>query len=242
MSLARANWAQQIKVPAEEVIKAPADVDVRQLAMLKANPATAQLMLTRFVDLKPGDWVLQNAANSAVGVNLIRLARIRGLRTANVVRRSAPIAALTDLGADAVVLDGDGLASRIAEATAGAAIRLAIDAVAGDAVQRLAECLAEGGTVVNYGLLSGEPCRLGAEQTVFRGITLTGFWLSKALRAMSAEEVQRLYGELMRHLAEGRLGVEIEATYPLKDVQAALDHAGRGGRRGKVLLEPSPAA
>jgi NADPH:quinone reductase-like Zn-dependent oxidoreductase len=240
LSLARANWAQRIKVPADDVIKAPAGVDMRQLAMLKANPASAQLMLTGYVDLAPGDWVLQNAANSSVGANLIRLAKIRGLRTVNVVRRTAPIAALTDLGADAVVLDGDGLAGRVAEATGGAAVKLAVDAVAGDAVQRLAECLAVGGTVVNFGMLSGEPCRIGAEQTVFRGITLTGFWLAQALRDMPAADVQTLYGGLLSHLCEGRLGVEVEATYPLTEVQAALDHAGRGGRRGKVLLEPNP--
>jgi trans-2-enoyl-CoA reductase len=242
MSLGRANWAQQVKLPADQVVKAPAGVDVRQLAMLKANPASAQLMLTRYEDLKPGDWVLQNAANSGVGVGVVRLAKVMGLRTVNVVRRTAPIGMLTDLGADAVVLDGEGLAGRVAESTGGGAVRLALDAIAGDAVQRLAECLAEGGTVVNYGMLSGEPCRIGAEQTVFRGITLTGFWLAKALREMPAEEVKRLYGELLGHLAAGRLGVEVEAAYPLAQVQAALDHAGRGGRRGKVILEPNPAA
>jgi NADPH:quinone reductase-like Zn-dependent oxidoreductase len=71
----------------------PADVRVRmeaaavQLAMLPINPATAHVMLNRFVDLNPGDWVGQPGANSAVGRLVIVLAHLRGLKTLNVVRR-----------------------------------------------------------------------------------------------------------------------------------------------------------
>ncbi|MDX1576697.1 MAG: 2-enoyl thioester reductase domain-containing protein, partial [Kiloniellales bacterium] len=181
MSLGRANWAERLVLEAGEVVKAPAGTDAAQLAMLKVNPATAHLMLSGIVPLSPGDWVIQNAANSGVGVNLIRLARARDLRTVNVVRREELIAPLEAIGADAVLVDGPDLAERAAAATGGAAIRLALDAVAGAATERLADCLAEGGTVVNYGFLSGEACRLRADQTVFKGITLTGFWLAKAL-------------------------------------------------------------
>jgi trans-2-enoyl-CoA reductase len=239
MSLSRANWAERLLLKAGEAVKAPAGTDVAQLSMLKVNPATAQLMLTGFVSLSPGDWVIQDAANSGVGVNLIRLARARGLRTVNVVRRDELVAPLHAIGADAVVVDGPDLADRVAAATGGAEIRLAIDAVAGAATERLADCLADGGTVVNYGLLSGEPCQVRADQTVFKGITLTGFWLAKAMRAMQPAELAALYGDLLPRVADGSLHVEVEATYPLDDVKAALEHAGREGRGGKVLLTPN---
>ncbi len=85
INLQRENWAQQRRVRGDDVIPLPADIDLRQAAMVRANPPTALLMLTDFVDLKPGDWVLQNAANSAVGKLVIRIARSRGLRTVNVV-------------------------------------------------------------------------------------------------------------------------------------------------------------
>jgi NADPH:quinone reductase-like Zn-dependent oxidoreductase len=239
INLGRDNWVQRLKLKAEGVLKVPGDADALQLAMLKINPATALLMLRDYVALEPGDWVIQNAANSGVGTCLIRLAGAEGLHTVNVVRRPDLIAPLTALGADVVVVDGDDLAARVKAETGGAAIKLAIDAVAGEACQRLAECLAEGGTVVNYGLLSGRPCTIDPHQTVFRCITLTGFWRAKALTGAAPEEVASFYDELIGRIVDGSLRVEVEATYPIEDIQQALEHAGRGGRSGKVLVTPN---
>ncbi len=239
MSLGRANWAEKLILKAGEAIKAPDGIDVAQLSMLKINPATAHLMLTNAVTLEPDDWVIQNAANSAVGVNLIRLAKSRGLKTVNVVRRESLIEPLQAMGADVVLVDGPDLALRTAAATGGANIKLAIDAVAGAATERLADCLAEEGTVVNYGLLSGDPCQLRADQTVFKGITLTGFWLAKQMRAMKPAALAALYGDLMARIADGSLHVDVEATYGLDDIKTALEHAGREARGGKVLVTPN---
>jgi NADPH:quinone reductase-like Zn-dependent oxidoreductase len=236
--LARENWCQQRRVPAAQVLKVPAAADVLQLAMLKVNPATALLMLKNYVLLRPGDWVIQDAANSGVGTSLIRLAKADGLHTVAVVRRPSLVAPLEAIGADLVVVDGDDLAERVSAAGAGP-IRLAIDGVGGEAVMRLADCLAEGGTVVNYGLLSGKPCMLGAHQTIFKGITLTGFWLQKNLTSMARADLEALYAGLAGRVADGTLAVEVEATYPIEQIQAALEHAGREGRSGKVLVTPN---
>jgi NADPH:quinone reductase-like Zn-dependent oxidoreductase len=138
-----------------------------------------------------------------------------------------------------VVVDGADLAERVRHATGGGAIRLAIDAIGGDMVLRLADCLAEGGTIVNYGLLSGQPCQLGAHHTIFKGITLTGFWLQKSLTAMARPDLETLYRGLAGRIADGTLKVEIEATYPIEEIKAALAHAGREGRGGKVLVLPN---
>ena len=120
ISLGRANWAQCVALKESQAIKLPAGIDMRQSAMLKANPASAHLMLANYVALKDGDWVIQNAANSAVGRHVIALARARGLHTANVVRRAALVADLEAIGADVVVVDGDDLAERFAVASGGA--------------------------------------------------------------------------------------------------------------------------
>ncbi len=239
MHMGRSNWVQRLKAKAALVVKLPEDADPLQLAMLKVNPATACLMLRDYVTLAAGDWLIQDAANSAVGNHVIRLAGAQGVRTVNVVRRESLEARLEAIGADVVVVDGDGLAERVRERTGGAEIRLAIDAVAGEACDRLAGCLAEGGTIVNYGLLSGRPCAVSPHHTVFRGITLTGFWLVKALGRMGQDEVGALYADLARRVAEGALRVEIEATYGIEDIKAALAHAGREGRDGKILVTPN---
>jgi NADPH:quinone reductase-like Zn-dependent oxidoreductase len=239
MSLGRANWAEKLVLKAGEVIKAPNDIDVAQLSMLKVNPATAQLMLTGEVALEPGDWVIQNAANSAVGVNLIRLAKALRYKTVNVVRRESLIEPLQAIGADVVLVDGPDLALRAAAATGDSDIKLGIDAVAGAATERLADCLAEEGMVVNYGLLSGDPCQLRADQTIFKGITLAGFWLAKQMRTMKPAALAALYGDLMTRIAEGSLHVDVEAVYGLENIKAALDHASREARSGKVLIAPN---
>ena len=239
MSLGRTNWTQRIRDKAETFVRLPKEVDLAQAAMLKVNVATAHLMLTQSVQLKRGDWVIQNAANSGVGVDLIRLAHADGIRTVNVVRRASLVDTLKKLGADAVVVDGADVAQRVAKETGGAAIKLGIDAVAGAATGRLAQCVSEGGTVVNYGLMSGEPCQIDAFQFLFRDIHLVGFWLAKVMRGMKFDEIQGLYGKLGARLLDGTIHVSVEASYPLEKIAEAMAHAKREARGGKVQLRPN---
>ena len=134
----------------------PAGPGLTQAAMLRINPPTALLLLEDHVALAPGDWVIQNVANSAVGRHVIVLAKARGVRTLNVVRRDDVAGELRDLGADVVLKDGPDLAERARAAAGGAPIRLGIDAVSGDACRRIGDCVADGGVVVSYGSMSGE--------------------------------------------------------------------------------------
>ena len=162
INLQRENWTQRRKVKGDDAIPLPAGIDLRQAAMVRINPPTAALMLSDFVELTPGDWVIQNVANSAVGRLLIVLARQRGLRTVNVVRRAELADELKALGGDIVIVDGDDLAQRVAAQTAEARIMLGVEAIGGAATGRLADCLATDGTLVHYGSMSGEDPRSGA--------------------------------------------------------------------------------
>jgi len=236
--LGRNNWVARKRDKAKALLPVPASLDVLQAAMLKINPATAWLMLKNYGGLKPGDWLIQNAANSGVGRLVIRMAKAQGLRTVNVVRREKLVQPLKGIGGDAAVVDGDDLGARVKEATGGADIRLAIDAVAGAATLRLSECVGDGATVVNYGRLSGEPCMISPNRVIFAGVTLTGFWLVRQLGAMADDERRALYAELGRRVAAGELVTDVEAVYPIADVKQALAQAARGGRGGKVLVRP----
>lgn len=236
----RGTWRARARVKAARLAALP-DADPLQLAMLTANPPSALLMLEQFVRLERGDWVIQNAANSGVGAAVIAIARARGLRTVNVVRRQALVAPLRAQGADVVVVDGPDLAREVRaaiEAVAGGRypIRLGIDAVGGAATARLARCVADGATVVNYGALSGEPCAIEPRETIFRDVALRGFWLTRWIGSAAPDELARVFGTVGRLVAEGALQVPVEATYPLSQVRAACAHAAREGRDGKVLL------
>lgn len=241
ISLARTNWTQRIKLKADLALKVPGNVDVLQVAMLKANPPTAYLMLWDYVTLKPGDWVVQNAANSGVGRHVIRLAKARGIHTVNLVRRESLVDELKAIGADVVLVDGPGIAERVKAETGGAEIKLGIDAIGGEASTRIADCLADGGTVVNYGFLGDQPCVITPHQTILHDITLKGFWLVKYMRQMPRSDIEAMYGELCERMADGTLYVPVEATYGLEDINKALAHAERESRGGKILLTPNGA-
>ncbi len=237
--LPRENWTQKRRVKADDVIVVPAGLDLRQAAMLRINPATALLLLTDIMDLKPGDWVVQNVANSAVGRLVIRLARTRGLRTMNVVRRDTLFAELKALGADACAVDGPNLAETVKAQTAGAPIRLGLDAVSGRATARLSSCVADGGVVCNYGSMTGEDPVMSRSALISGGQTLVGFILGRALATRSREQVQAIYADLGQQLRDGTLSAPVEEVYPIEEIKAALTHAQRGERRGKILVAPN---
>jgi len=241
INLQRENWAQQRRVKADDVILVPPGTDPKQAAMLRINPPTALLLLTDFVELKPGDWIIQNVANSAVGRIVIRLALALGVRTLNVVRRAALFDEMKTLGADACVVDGPDLADTVKAANGGAPIRLALDAVSGHATARLSACLAEAGVVVNYGSMSGQDPVMSRAGLSGSGQKLVGFTLGRGLATRTLDQVRALYGELGRQVKEGYLSAPVEKIYPIEEITAALAHAQQGERSGKILVMPDGA-
>ena len=182
--------------------------------------------------------MIQNAANSGVGDYLVQLARLRGLKTVNVVRRESAVAAVKAAGGDVVLVDGPDLDRRVAEATGQASIRLAIDAVGGQATNRLAGCLAEGGTLVNYGLMSGEDCVVSPRSFIFRDVTLRGFWLALWFRKATPAQQMAMFGEIGKLIATGQLKTRIQATYDVTQIKQAVAAAAAGEREGKILIVP----
>ncbi|HLD68575.1 MAG TPA: zinc-dependent alcohol dehydrogenase family protein [Pseudomonas sp.] len=235
------TWATHVVVPAARLIPLPNEADPKQLAMLTVNPPTASLLLSDFASLQPGDWVIQNGANSGVGSYVVQLAKLRGLKTVNVVRRESAVSGVQAQGGDVVLVDGDDLAERVKAATGDAAIKLGIDAVGGMASLRLAASLAEGATIVNYGALSGEPCAVSPRELVFRDITLKGFWLARWFRTTAQPQQFALLTELAGLIAVGTLSTPIQATYDVSQIKEAITAAAAGERQGKILITPSHA-
>ena len=224
-------WAERIVVPAEGLFALPADVDPQQLAMLTINPPTAGLLLSEFVDLAAGDWVVQNAANSGVGRAVIAFAKARGFKTINLVRRTELIDELKALGGDLVIVDApEGL--NLAKDTLGAAApRLAIDGVGGPSAATLINLLGRDGTLVAYAALGKAPIVISAMALIFKRISVRGFFLSDPEHAAKIAPLAVEAAELLR---SGRLHAPVAATYPLSAIKDAVAHVQRGG---KVLLD-----
>src|ERR1700747_339796 len=109
------TWADEVVVPVRNIVPVSDRADPLQLSMIGINPATAYLLLNRYVSLMPGDWIGQTAANAAMGQYIIALAKLAGVKTLNVVRREEAAGQVRQWGGDRVVLQGDNLHKDIEE-------------------------------------------------------------------------------------------------------------------------------
>ncbi len=232
-------WREAGNARANELQKIGADVPLEQAAMLRINPATALVMLRHFVALQPGEWIAQNAANSAVGRCVIRLARHLGWRTVNVVRRESLVDELKAEGADAVLVESERISAEIKAVTSGAPVRLALNAVGGDSATRLGGALAPGGVIVTYGAMARQPLKIPNGQLIFSDIAWRGFWITRWYQQAGESAARELVAELADLAARGIVSTPVEAVYPLAQISEALAHAQRPQRGGKVLLRCS---
>ncbi len=230
------TWREAGVVKGAGLSVVPPSIASEQAAMLRINPATALRMVRDFAELQPGDWVLQNAANSAVGRAVIQFAHASGLRTVNVVRRAELTGELKAEGADAVLVEAEDLSGQISAATGGAPLPLALNAVGGDSAVRLAKALSPGGTIVTYGAMGRQPLRVPNGLLIFQDIRWRGFWISQWYRNAPPEACEKMFAELFALMKSGVLRTPVERIYPLAEAGAALGHAGRGGRSGKILF------
>src|SRR6266478_2635912 len=182
------TWADQIDAPVRNTVPMSDEADPLQLSMIGINPATAYLLLNRYVSLMPGDWIGQTAANAAMGQYIIALAKLAGVETLNVVRREEAAEQVREWGGDRVVLHGDNLHKDIEEALDGKKLSLVLDTVGGAPVGELAKSLKPGGSIVVYGMQSGQFPALSPE-FLFRGLSLHGFWLVNWIRNAPRTEI-----------------------------------------------------
>src|SRR5580704_14910907 len=225
------TWRERMVVPADGLFALPPDADPQQLSMLAINPPTAALLLSEYVNLKPGEWVVQNAANSAVGRWVIAFAKARGLKTVNIVRRRELVPELQAIGGDVVVDDSPDVSKEIKAAVGQAELRLALDGVSGPATGVLASTLSPHGTLVSYAAMSKAPMSISPLDVIFKPLTVRGFWLGHPeSTAKSAPAV----AQAAEMIASGRVQIPVAATYPLSSIKEAVAHALRGG---KILLD-----
>lgn len=237
--LGNENWCQQRRIAASLVHKLPQDLDPLQAASLKVSACTAIELLRRQSQLEPGAWIIQNAPLSSVGRAVMQVARHDGLRTLNIVRRPEAVSEVLAAGGDVAILADDRLVQE-AKATMGYALGgLVLDAVGGEGVAPLGELLEPGGTIIQYGMLSGQPTQLACEDVIFRDINLKGFWLARHLAQVSHQHRDRLLSEAADLLAKKVLQAKVAATYTLDEITAALRHFDTPGRSGRVYLLPN---
>ena len=203
--------------------------------MLLTNPMTASVLLETAI--RGGHRAFaQTAAAGALGRMLSRLCRRRGLPMVDVVRRPEQAEALRADGAEHVVVStAPGAGAEMRATCARLAVRLAFDAIGGEATRQLAHALPDGGRVVVYGLLSGEPCVVDTADLVFRDTHIEGFTMYRWLADTSMLGQLRVLRGAQKRLVDD-LRSEVRATRALAEHGEAIALARAQASEGKVLF------
>lgn len=185
--------------------------DPVMLATSNINPVSAYQMLRNYVELKPGDWFIQNGGNSAVGRAAIQIAKKMGVKSISVVRSrdniEELIAELKALGADEVITEEQSGSKEFSETIKGwvdGKLKLALNCVGGKSATSIARHLSPNGHHVTYGAMSKQPVMVPTGLFIFSNITFHGFWLSRNAKEDPKSRTRDL-GEIFKMIAAGEL-------------------------------------
>ena len=231
-------WAERIVAPAAALVPVPDGMSDEAAAQLVSMPFSA-IALLDFLDVSEGDWIVQNAANGAVGRLVAQLAEARGVHVLGLVRRADGVAELAEQGIEQVVAtDDDGWRDRVREIVGDAPIVAGVDSVGGTAAGDVASLLAEDGVLVVFGAMASPTIEISSGDVIFKQLVIKGFWGSRVFAAMSPEKRAALMGELVTGLGSGALTLPVEKVYALDEIADAARANAKPGRRGKILLRP----
>jgi trans-2-enoyl-CoA reductase len=210
-------------------------------ASLSVNPCTAFRLLRDFERLQPGDVVLQNGANSMVGLAVIQMAREMGLKTVNIVRSDRPdvgevLRLLTNLGGDINVPDWYFHSSACQDVLRELPPpKLALNSIGGSSATDLCRAMAPNSTIVTYGGMSKQPFSVPFEMLSEKQLTLKGFWISHWCATHSVAERQEMLKQVAEMVRNKKLSFFFE-MHDLDDFSFALKKAQEPFQFRKVVL------
>ncbi|QSR28729.1 NADPH:quinone oxidoreductase [Nocardioides aromaticivorans] len=231
-------WAEEFVARAGGLIPVPDGVPDEVAAQLVSMPFSA-ISLLESLDLQPGDWIVQNAANGAVGRMVAQLGKARGVNVIGLVRRTAGVAELAAHDIDRIVAtDTDDWADQVRAIAGDAPIKVGVDSVGGKASGEVMSLLAENGVLVVFGAMQSPTMEISSGDVIFKQATVRGFWGSTVSRTMPAEQRRALFGELIQRISEGSLTLPVDTVYSFDEVRTAAAANFEPGRSGKILLRP----
>lgn len=231
---ANGTWAEFYLADAARLVPVPDGVDDETACQLVSMPLSAKMLLET-LGLKPGEWLVQNAANGAVGKLVAHYGADRGLKVLGLVRRKEAVDELKSLGIDNVVAtDEEGWVEKARGLTGGATVSRAIDSLGGDGPAQVLSVASDGAELISFGAMTQRPLKISAGDLLFRGVTVKGFWGAKP--PVPAPRIGELLGELVRDAASGKLRLPIEKAYSIDAVAEAAQASGEPGRKGKIAI------
>mgnify|MGYP002631183316 CR=1 FL=1 len=236
------TWRDETVVEENDVITVPNDIPVSYAATLSVNPATAYRLLRDFAQLKPGDVVMQNGANSMVGLCVIQMAREMGVKTINIVRSDRPdlhstLRLLNNYGGDLNVPDNYvGTPEFKAIMKDMGPCKLALNCIGGDILTDMARSLTDGAKVVSYGGMSKKPIDLPSDLVSSKSLSMEGFWVTEWNSKASITERINMLNDIATMVKEEKLSLLYE-LYDFDDFSRALEKSKEAFRLRKIVLQ-----
>lgn len=229
------GWAEYFVAPAASLVPIPDAMTDETAAQILGMPLSSVLALNQY-DAQPGDWIIVNAGNGAVGKVIAAAGRARGVRVALLVRREQARADLMAQGFEHVFVDTDaGWQDRLREVIGTARVAGGVDNIGGPAAGELAALISADGLLLSFGAMSGQPVQISASDLIFKQITLRGYWSYVEFRKLTPAQMGAVIAEVFSLSLSGQLVLPVAGIFPLAEAASAMA-ASAVPRDGKVLI------
>lgn len=245
------TWCTHRLTTDKNLLKMPKTISLNQAATIAVNPSSAYQMLTHFVKLQPGDWFIQNGANSQVGRAAIQIGHKLGYKSLNIVRNrdnlDELVKDLESIGATKVITEDESASKEfgatVKEWLEGKEIKLGLNCIGGPSASNLARKLGYDATILTYGAMSKKPLSLPTGNFIFKNLTAKGFWITGNIKRHPELRIETI-NAVLKFMEDGTLKepkvnepkVKLSTTTNesfLETVLAALEDS----QKGKQLLK-----
>ena len=236
------TWTTHIVEAESKLVKVRNDISILSAANLRTNPGTAYRMLKDFVTLNQNDFVIQNGANSAVGLAVIEIAKSMGIKTINIVRDRPDIDdlkhELKQLGGDIIWTEEELRKTSDFKEKILPRPKLALNCVGGQSGTEVLRCLENKGVHVTYGAMSLKPVIAPNAALIFKDISVRGFWMSAWIENnLNNPERIQMYNTLGQMAAEGSLNPPKNVFVSIEEHQEVMKNCMKGFKAGKYIFD-----
>ncbi|MFJ7155402.1 NAD(P)H-quinone oxidoreductase [Streptomyces sp. NPDC101118] len=235
--LSGGGYAEQVAVPAGQLLPVPEGLDLVTAAALPEVACTVWSNLFMVAHVRPGETVLVHGGASGIGTMAIQLAKAVGARVAVTAGGKEKLARCAELGAD-ILIDyrEQDFAEELKAATGGAGADVILDIIGAKYLARNVDALAVNGRMVVIGLQGGVKAELNLGALLAKRAAVAG----TTLRARPLEEKAAIVAAVREHVwplvEAGRVHPVVHATFPLAEASAAHAALESGTPVGKLLL------
>ncbi|MCX2748441.1 NAD(P)H-quinone oxidoreductase [Arthrobacter sp. MI7-26] len=236
--LAGGGYAQQVAVPAEQVLRLPDGVDLVTAAALPEVAATVYSNLIMTAQLQAGETVLIHGATGGIGTMAIQLAKAYGATVAATAGTAEKVGtAKAFLGADiAINYAEEDFAVSLKAQNGGKGADVILDVVGAKYLQQNVEALADYGRLVVIGLQGGVKGEINLGQLLSKRAAIIGTSLRPRPVAEKGVIMNAVRESVWPMLADGRIRPFVAKSFPLEQVREAHEYFDSGEHMGKVLL------